>query len=53
MCRGDTETSGQAALVFRRGGSGEVSAVTRDLEIGAMSVLQFDVSSLYYFKSHL
>ncbi|KAL8563520.1 hypothetical protein ACOMHN_064345 [Nucella lapillus] len=42
--RWDTQTSGGSALVFRRGAAGEVSVSTRDLEIGPMSVLQFDIN---------
>ena len=33
-----------SALVFRRYEQGEVSAITTDLDLGPMSVLQFDVS---------
>lgn len=35
---------GPSSLVFRRTDPGEISVVTADLEIGPMSVLQFDVS---------
>lgn len=37
--------TGTTTLVFRRQEGGELSAITSDLEIGPMSVLQFDVST--------
>ncbi|XP_070192277.1 reelin-like isoform X2 [Littorina saxatilis] len=42
--REDTQTSGQSALVFHRANGGEVSVISRDLDIGPMSVLQFDIN---------
>ncbi|XP_050414411.2 reelin isoform X2 [Patella vulgata] len=39
-----TNTSGLSSLVFRHTGSGEKSVETRDLNIGPMSVLQFDIN---------
>ena len=46
MYREDTPTAGMSALVFRRG-DGEHSIVSRDLDIGPMSVIQFDVSTIF------
>ncbi|KAJ8301142.1 hypothetical protein KUTeg_020129 [Tegillarca granosa] len=43
--RQDTLTAGQSAMVFSRGPkSGEHYVVTRDLDVGPMSVLQFDIN---------
>ena len=45
--RGDSIGAGESALVFKHGPDfGDHSVVTRDLDVGPMSVLQFDVS--YY-----
>ncbi|KAH9493210.1 hypothetical protein Btru_022282, partial [Bulinus truncatus] len=38
------EAFGNTALVFHRGSSGELSAITTDIEIGPMSVIQFDIN---------
>ena len=44
-CSEDTSTSGISSLVFRHlPGQGERYVVTRDLDVGPMSILQFDVS---------
>ncbi|XP_059179610.1 reelin-like [Physella acuta] len=42
--RPSTEIKGQSALVFSHNEGGELSAITSDLEIGPMSVLQFDIN---------
>ncbi|XP_052779173.1 reelin-like isoform X2 [Mya arenaria] len=43
--RSDTVGAGETALVFRQGSDkGEHSVVTRDLNVGPMSVLQFDIN---------
>ncbi|ESO91434.1 hypothetical protein LOTGIDRAFT_228850 [Lottia gigantea] len=39
-----TNESGISSLVFRNNGKSEKSVVTRDLNIGPMSVLQFDIN---------
>ncbi|WAR26097.1 RELN-like protein [Mya arenaria] len=45
--RSDTVGAGETALVFRQGSDkGEHSVVTRDLNVGPMSVLQFDVPNV-------
>ncbi|GAB1600886.1 reelin [Argonauta hians] len=41
--REDTSSSGHSAMVFKRA-KGEHSVVTRDLDIGPMSVVQFDIN---------
>lgn len=41
--REDTKTAGTSALVFKHG-VGEHSIVTRELDIGPMSVIQFDIN---------
>lgn len=43
--RSDTVSAGQSSLVFRRGpNSGEHYVITRDMDVGPMSVLQFDIN---------
>ncbi|XP_060065663.1 reelin-like [Ylistrum balloti] len=43
--RSDTVSAGQSALVFKRGpDSGEHYVLTRDMDVGPMSVLQFDIN---------
>lgn len=42
--RKDTDSSGASALVFRHSDGGQVSVTTRDIDIGPMSVLQFDIN---------
>ena len=43
--REDTVNAGESALVFKHGpDAGEKYVITRDLDVGPMSVLQFDVS---------
>ncbi|XP_021361182.1 reelin-like [Mizuhopecten yessoensis] len=43
--RRDTVSAGQSGLVFRRGpDSGEHYVVTKDMDVGPMSVLQFDIN---------
>ncbi|KAI8771793.1 reelin [Biomphalaria glabrata] len=39
-----SEALDNTALVFRRTGESELSAITSDIEIGSMSVIQFDIN---------
>lgn len=50
FCRQDTVRSGHSAMVFRHGPmSGEHYIVTKDLDVGPMSIVQFDVSCMPFY----